>query len=123
MQDGSDFDYRFYFERMDVYRVAREFLGWVHGGLFRRLPRGYSTEKDQLHRAALSVLLNIAEGAEQETWGLKRKHYRIARASAGECAAVLDALSAMGVRQTSVGERLVRRLGAMLNKLSRREPP
>ncbi len=118
-----DFVFRFSYERMDVYQVAREFVRWVHLDLFPRLPNGYSKEKDQLHRASLSVMLNIAEGAEQESFLNKRKHYRIARGSAGECAAVLDALRVMGITQLEIGERLIRRTGGMLFKLSRKTPP
>ncbi len=121
--DYRDCDFRFSFELLDVYQVAREFVRWVHQDLFPRLPNGFSKEKDQISRAALSVMLNIAEGAEQESFLNKRKHYRIARGSAGECAAVLDALSVMGISHLEKGERLIRRAGSMLFKLSRKDPP
>ena len=49
-------------ERLDVYRVALDFL--VHAdGVIRALPRGRAYFCDQLGRAALYVVLNIAEGA------------------------------------------------------------
>jgi four helix bundle protein len=104
---------------MDVYRIAREFLQWVHRSLLPRLPRGHGEERDHLRRASLSILLNVAEGAQQESLGVKRKHFRIAKGSAGECAAVLDALAVVGVESLESGDALVRRLGAMLSRLSR----
>jgi len=45
---------------------------------------------DQLHRASTSVVLNLAEGASCRTSPMKRRHFSIALASAGECAAALD---------------------------------
>ena len=104
MADTEQF--RFGFERMDVYRVAREFLQWVHRSLLPRVPRGHAEERDHLRRASLSILLNVGEGAQQESKGLKRKHFRIAKGSAGECAAVLDALAVVGVwRRTGAPSR------------------
>lgn len=112
-------DYTFSFERLDVFRVAVEFLRWVHGVLLPRLGHGFSRERDQVRRAALSVVLNIAEGAEQESAAMKRKHYRIARGSAGECAAFIIAFTCLGFGGLDRGDSLVRRLGAMLSKMAR----
>ena len=55
-----------------------------------RLPRGRAFLSDQLHRAAVSIPLNIAEGAGEFSQGEKARFYRIARRSATECAAILD---------------------------------
>jgi four helix bundle protein len=109
----------FSFERLDAYQVAREFRVWVVHDLLSRIPKGESDSRDHLRRASRSILLNIAEGAEQETRPMARKHYRIAKASAGECCAVLDDLEILGVSGLEPGFRMVRRLGAMLRKLAR----
>ena len=46
--------------------------------------------KDQLERAASSVVLNLAEGTGRPTRPDKRKFYNIALGSLRECQAVLD---------------------------------
>ena len=76
---------------MDAYRVARE-LNAGAAELASRLGPGRGDLADQLRRAASSVALNIAEGAGEFTPREKARFYRIARRSATECAAVLDAL-------------------------------
>jgi hypothetical protein len=48
------------FERLDVYRVALEFQALASS---IRLPAGRRELRDQLDRAALSTVLNTAEGA------------------------------------------------------------
>jgi four helix bundle protein len=63
---------------------------------FKLAERGDTDTKRQLKRAALSINLNIAEGIGRR--GDDRcQFYRIARGSALEAAAVLDALDALGV--------------------------
>ncbi|HYS09833.1 MAG TPA: four helix bundle protein, partial [Myxococcales bacterium] len=61
------------FQKLDVYGCAIEFL-------------------DQLRRAASSIPLNIAEAAGRTGQADAARTYAIARGSAMECAAVLDAL-------------------------------
>ena len=78
--------------------------------------------RDQLQRAVLSVVLNIAEGGAQSSVRAKSKYYRIARASAWEVSAVIDVLAAMPgiarVEPDSVDE--LRQIDAMLSALLRR---
>ena len=88
-------DDRFTHEKLQVYVAAREFLGFAHG-VVRGLPRGEGELGDQLKRAALSVLLNTAEGAGRRERRDKAKFFNIARGSALECAAALDALGVCG---------------------------
>jgi len=80
----------FGFQRLDAYRAATEFLG-VTWRLVVRIPKGHGDIVDQLRRAALSVPLNIAEGTGKFNRDAVR-FYTIARGSALECAAILDAL-------------------------------
>jgi hypothetical protein len=47
------------FERLDVYRVALEFQALATS---IALPAGHRELRDQLDRAALSIVLNTAEG-------------------------------------------------------------
>ena len=76
-------------ERLDVYRVALDFLVLAdhHAAA---LPRGRAYLADQLRRAALSIVLNIAEGAGEFASADKARFYRMARRSGTECAAILD---------------------------------
>jgi hypothetical protein len=41
-------------EKLDVYQCSIEFLG-VAESMLQRLPQGYATLADQLHRASLSI--------------------------------------------------------------------
>jgi four helix bundle protein len=106
------------FQRLDVYRCAVQFLA-LTPALSGRMPRGHAELADQLRRAALSVPLNIAEGSGKGDRDAER-YYRIARGSALECVAVIDAMEALGfVTSADVGEGrgLLERVVAMLTKL------
>lgn len=81
-------------ETLDVYRIALDF----HRALLPLAKqRGLANLRDQLLRAAESVVLNIAEGAGRTARDDKRRFYEIAKGSATECAAVLDLLQNRGV--------------------------
>jgi len=48
--------------------------------------------RDQLERASLGIVLNIAEGAGRRSAADKRRFYEMARGSATETAAITDVL-------------------------------
>jgi four helix bundle protein len=100
-------------DRLDVYRLALEVARWA---ATVAIPSSRKHLRDQLVRAADSVVLNIAEGAGREPGDSRRYHFRIAGGSAAEVAAIVDLVL------PNAGDRLhdLRRLGAMLSKLSRR---
>ncbi|HEY1547286.1 MAG TPA: four helix bundle protein [Kofleriaceae bacterium] len=77
-------------ERLDVYRVTIEFLV-ASDAVAQQLPRGRAYLADQLRRAGSSISFNIAEGAGEFAPNDKARFYRMARRSATECAAILDA--------------------------------
>jgi four helix bundle protein len=62
-----------------------------------RLPPRYAGMADQLRRAALSIPLNIAEGSGKNIGSDQHRFYAITRGSAMECAAIIDACSALTV--------------------------
>ena len=105
-------------ERLDVYRVAREFDRF----LVRILPRrGAAGVRDQLQRASLSVVLNIAEGCGRFARAEKAHFYLIARGSAMECAAALDVLQGrllIGDADHRQGRELLARIVQMLTRLA-----
>ena len=74
-------------ERLDVYRLALEWLA-IADDIVQHLPRGRSHLADQLTRAATSIVLNIAEGAGKYSNGDKRRYYLSAVGSTTECAAI-----------------------------------
>ena len=107
--------------KLDVYRCAIEFLA-LAVSILSSLPKGNADLADRLRRASLSVSLNIAEGAGKTTLPDKRKHYAIARGSALECAAILDAAEILKLVEPNVaarGNALLVRVVAMLTKMSR----
>ena len=76
-------------ERLDAYHLAVEF----HRNIVPLArARGLASLRDQLLRAAESVVLNIAEGAGRTSRDDKRRIYEIALGSIVECGAVLDLL-------------------------------
>jgi four helix bundle protein len=76
-------------ERMQVYRRAMEFVK-LASAIRQQLPIRRTSIGDQLDRAAISIPLNVAEGAGEFARREKARFYRIARRSATECAAILD---------------------------------
>src|SRR5919106_94608 len=87
----------FHFQTLDVYKCAIEFLPIAYG-LAKLLDSEMSS---QLRRAALSINLNIAEGTGRFSRD-ERRFMITARGSAFECAAVLDAMVAIGIHDRRV---------------------
>ena len=107
------------FQRLHVYQCAIEFLALTFRVL-AKLPRGHAGIADQMRRAALSIPLNIAEGAGRTTRPDAARHYGIARGSAMECAAIIDALALLNVvdgPEQEAALMLLSRLVAMLTKM------
>jgi four helix bundle protein len=77
-------------EKLDVYREAINFCGWV--GEFLAAMSAKAAVKDQLDRASASIPLNIAEGNGKFSARDRARFFEMARGSALECAACLDVL-------------------------------
>jgi len=94
-------------EKLDAYRVALEFQAVA----VQLVPkRGCAELRDQLDRASISIVLNIAEGCGRRSPADKGRFYSMARGSATECAAILDLLGVRGL----VADRLHRRARSLL---------
>src|SRR5882762_6526204 len=109
------------FQKLDVYRCAIEFLG-LAAAAAEEVPRGNAALLDQLRRAASSISLNIAEAAGRTGQADAARTYAIARGSAMECAAVLDALFLLKIVDVATkqrGDELLERVVAMLTRLCR----
>lgn len=92
-------------EKFETYQVAKELY---------RLCEIISTKgyiKDQLMRAALSVVLNLSEGSAKPTAKDRRRFYAISYASVREVQAILDLIG------RSKEYSLANRLGGMLYRL------
>jgi four helix bundle protein len=114
---GMEFDH----ERLEVYKVSLDFLVFADR-LLGAFPRGRGYFADQLGRAALSIVLNIAEGAGKLSPADKRRFYQTARGSATGSAALLDASQRVKLITNAdhrAGKELLFRLVSMLVKLSR----
>ena len=109
------------FQKLDVYQRAIEFLA-LAAEATANVPRGNAALLDQLRRAATSIPLNIAEAAGRTGEADAARAYAIARGSAMECAAVLDALVVLKLVEPETHRRgleIVGRIVAMLTKLCR----
>jgi four helix bundle protein len=105
------------FERLDVYRVALEFQALASS---IALPSRRREVRDHLDRAALSIVLNTAEGSGRVGAADKARFFAMARGSAMECAAVLDVLRASGLAPRTVclrGRSLLVRIVQMHTRL------
>ena len=112
-------------EKLDVYREAIDFCGWV--GDFLAAISTKAAAKDQLDRASTSIPLNIAEGNGKFSAKDRARFLEMARGSALECAACLDVLFvrklASEKQVTEQKERLARivqMLIGLLRKFSER---
>jgi four helix bundle protein len=107
------------YEKLDVYRCAVEFLA-AAGQLTDAMPQGTAVLRDQLERASLSIVANIAEGVGVRTLKERDRHMGIARGSAMECGALLDACRLRGLcsaPQQDVGKQLLVRIVSMLTRM------
>ncbi len=86
------------YQKLDVYQCAIEFLA-LAALIVSRLPRGYSFLADELKRADRS------------------RYFGIARGSAMECGAILDACAVLGLAGANTlkkGADLLERIVSML---------
>jgi four helix bundle protein len=116
MNQHDDKQWYFPAERLDAYRVARELVREV--ARVSENWRGWSELRDQAKAASTSAMLNLAEGAAQTSFAVKRRHFDIAMGSAGETYAALDAADAVGL-PAGRGLAIARQLGALIGGLLR----
>lgn len=108
--------------KLDVYHRALDLLDLIDR-LLDGLPAGRAHLKDQLDRAATSIVLNIAEGAGEFSLPDKQRFYRMAKRSATETSAITDILGRRGqapADQLQPIQDLIVRVVSMLTKLASR---
>lgn len=107
-------------EKFKVYGKAIELLALANN-ILMMLPKGHACISDQLLRSAISIPLNIAEGAGKLSPRDRQRFFSIARGSSFEVYAVLDACLIMNLVETSYiteGQNLLREIVAMLTPLT-----
>ncbi|PQJ10794.1 four helix bundle protein [Flavipsychrobacter stenotrophus] len=85
----------FDFENLEVYKKAKAFNAAVNRSVLR-IETLDGVTKNQLRRASLSIVLNIAEGTSRFSKPDRRNFCVIARGSVFECVAVFDILKDNG---------------------------
>lgn len=113
----------FDFEKLQVYQKAKEFNLEIRKDILS-LEKLEKVSRDQLRRASMSIMLNIAEGTSRFSNADKRNFYVIARGSAFESIAILDLLTTENLVVTeqykffySKGEELSKMLFSMIRSL------
>lgn len=105
--------------KLFVYQVALE----LHGLCCTLVAVLHRVVRDQLERASLSVVLNIAEAGGRHSRREKARFYGIARGSATEVAALLDVLALRRLASPAAiqtGRRLAIRVVQMLTRMDQR---
>jgi four helix bundle protein len=108
---------RFKFEELRVYQLALEFLSHVFK-VTKPWPSLYKYSLiDQVHRAALSIVLNIAEGSGRTSKDFQ--HFlSISRSSCYECVAIFAVAYNEGVIQQKEYESLYDQLDHIARMLT-----
>jgi four helix bundle protein len=110
-------------EKLDVYRIALQFVAWS-SPLCLRLTGVNRPARDQLLRSSQSIPQNIAEGNGKRSLLDRQRFFEIARGSALESAASLDILvvcQAISAEEAQAGKRMLQRIVAMLTRMTERE--
>ena len=108
-------EYYFDHEKLNVYKKALAFIQFTHKILSRIQ---YKSEiKDQLDRASISILLNIAEGNGKFSSKDKCRYFDISIGSTLESAACLDVLFIKNIineDEKTIGKEMLNEIVAML---------
>src|SRR5258708_35169974 len=107
-------------EKLRVYQEALAFASWAEIVLERA--KKSSPVHDQLDRARISILLNIAEGNGRYTAPDRCRFFDMARGSGLECAACLDLLAVKNVidqKELAHGKEILQKIVSMLVGLIR----
>jgi four helix bundle protein len=116
----------FPYEQLDVYKMAFE----TNQKIYKLLKKNdviASYARNQLGRACLSIMLNIAEGSAKHSCKDKRNFFITARGSTFECSALICFLHEDGAITTTLRDelynsfdRISRILFTMIKNLERR---
>ena len=113
----------FDFERLEVYQKAKEQNKEILG--YNKQIDSYI--RDQLKRASISIIINIAEGSGQFSKAAKKSYYTISRGSVYECVSLLEILldeHYLDQKQFGIFKDIYETISKMLYKLieSQKQP-
>jgi four helix bundle protein len=109
------------FRDLIVYQQAVQVIP-VAEQIASALPHVHASLADQIRRASVSIPLNIAEGSGKTTRPDQRRFYAMARGSAMECGAIVDACAALELVRTdraAAANDLLASVVRMLSKMCR----
>ncbi len=104
----------FAFKSVAIYEKSKLLNKEIYDFLIRNKDLDYCL-RDQLRRASLSIVLNIAEGSSRFSNADRARFFVMSRGSAFESAAILDVLLAEG----SIDETKALSLNAQLEEISK----
>jgi len=90
------------FQRLDVYRVAKEIVRRVHRAQIRD-----AELRDQATRASKSTFLGLCEGLPSDSSGIRRRHFEIANNSLHEVVGAIDVAEAIGAVDGETAREIV----------------
>ncbi len=109
---------RMNYRKLDVYQKSVRFLP-IAARIADGLAAPWASLADQVRRASLSVVLNIAEGSGKTSGPDQRRFYAIARGSAMECGAIVDACVSLKLVEPPAAEQAEELLSAVVQMLSK----
>ena len=106
----------FDFEKFEVYKNSKKLNFEIYTYLLS-IKKVDSCYRDQLKRASLSIMLNIAEGNSRFTKADKRRFLVISRGSVFECAAIIDFLNCQKLIDPKLSECFIKSLESISTTL------
>lgn len=124
--DREEEDFKFDFEKLEVYQLALEFLSELFR-VYRRLPKDlqYSIGNNFI-RAGLSISNNLAEGSGKKSKKEKARYYGTSLDSTRECISMINVLlreklidkeTYLMLRQK--GKRITSMISGLINSLEK----
>src|SRR3979411_2597086 len=95
-------DDTFAFQRLHIYKAAKELARLVHTGRIRD-----AELRDQATRASKSTFLGLCEGLPSDAAGIRRRHFDIANNSLHEVAGAVDLAETIGALDTDVAQAIL----------------
>ncbi len=105
------------FQKLDVYKAAKELARLVHEAAIRD-----AELRDQATRASKSTVLGICEGLPSDSAGVRRRHFEIANNSLHEVVGAVDLAAAIGAVEAAKASAILSlavRVKAMVRRLPR----
>ena len=90
------------FQKLDIYKVAKELCRLVHEAKIRD-----PELRDQATRASKSAFLGLCEGLPSDSSGIRRRHFDIANTSLHELIGATDSSETIRVLDTETAQRIL----------------